>query len=469
MKALFQSADSQFWRQVRSIAVPVAIQSLLFSMLALVDALMVASLGEQAVAAVGLSGRVLFFNLLAIIGSSAGVAILAAQYFGANNIAGVKRTLAQAFMVSLVITLPFVLLYLFAPDVVIGLAGGEAGFSELATQYLLITGWTVIFTAVAVPIESMLRAVGEAKMPTYISVFAVVLNAGLNALLIFGLWGFPQWGVMGAAVGTAVSRFVQTVMLVAYMYQWRGQYAPRWQDYKDGLAKKARQRYFSIAVPAMLQNGGWALGTVTYSFLLGHISISALAVMSILGPIESLVLSGFFGLGVATATLVGQELGAEQYERAWNKAWLLIISGVAVAMCIGPLTYLTLDWIKQGLVLLNTPELDMALQVLLILAFAIPLRVFNMMGISGALRSGGDMKYAAFIDIFGLWGIGIPIALFTIFVLGWPLPWVIMAILTEEVVKIVLVLRRIHGKRWLANLVNEPETAPTDTVPAVAA
>lgn len=460
MKAVFQAADSQFWRQVRSIAIPVAVQSLLFSLLGLMDALMVATLGDNAVAAVGLGGRVTFFNLLAIIGASAGVAILAAQYFGANNIAGVKRTLAQSFMFSFLITFPFAVLYLVAPDVVIALAGGDSEFNGLATNYLLLTGWTVILTAIAVPIESMLRAVGEAKMPTYISVFAVFLNAALNALLIFGLWGFPEWGVMGAAVGTAVSRLVQTIMLVVYLLKWRGHYAPVLQDFKDGLVKKARQRYLSISIPAMLQNGGWAAGTVAYSFLLGHISVSALAVMSILGPIESVVLSGFFGLGIATATLVGQELGAEQYDRAWNKAWLLIITGVGAAFCIGPMAYFGQAGIQHALVYLNTPELDIALQVLLILAFAIPLRVFNMMGITGALRSGGDMKYAAFIDIFGLWGIGIPIALFTIFVLGWPLPWVMIAILTEEVVKIVLVLRRIHGKRWLANLVNEPDAAP---------
>ncbi|MGF1776889.1 MATE family efflux transporter [Vibrio nomapromontoriensis] len=456
MIAMWRTADSNFWRKVCSIAIPVATQSILYSLLSLVDALMVAPLGDSAVASVGLGGRIVFFNLLAIYGSCAGVTVLAAQYFGANDILGVKRSLGQSIIMSTIVSLPFALLYTIAPSWVIGLASNDVEFNQMATDYLLFTGWTILLTAIVVPLESMFRAVGEATVPTYISIFASLLNVGLNALLIFGLYGFPEMGVVGAAIGTAISRVVQMLILGWYLYSRRRQYCPNKHDVKSGLTLKARQLYLKIAFPALLQNGGWAAGILTYSILMGHISVGALAVVSMLSPVEAVILSLFYGISVAASTLIGQELGAERYQRAWYVAWRLIIVAVILAFFIGPLTYLLRDDIQQVLNYMNTPQLDVAIQILLIMAFAVPLRALNMLGLSGALRSGGDMKYALFIELFGLWGIGIPVAVFTIFVLGWPLNWVMVAILLEEAVKGCLVLHRIFAKRWLTNLVNEP-------------
>ena len=103
---------------------------------------------------------------------------------------------------------------------------------------------------------------------------------------------------------------------------------------------------------------------------------------------------------------------------------------------------------------------DTAVNVTLVMALGMILRVFNMVGIGGVLKSGGDINYSIFIDLFGQWAIGIPLAYFTALVLGWPLEWVLMIVLLEELAKIVLTSQRIQSKKWINNLIDEPEHIP---------
>ncbi len=126
-----------------------------------------------------------------------------------------------------------------------------------------------------------------------------------------------------------------------------------------------------------------------------------------------------------------------------------------MALVLGIAIWLASDTVSLWLQRADTPNLAMSLNVTMVLALGLFLKVFNMVGIGGVLRSGGDIKYSIFIDLFGQWGIGIPLAIFTGVFLGWPLHWVLMAILAEEVVKVGLTAYRIRGRKWLANLVND--------------
>ena len=175
MKAKIATATNQdFLRKLWRLALPVSLQSLLFSLLGLVDILMVGQLGEAEVAAVGLGNRVFFFNLLIIFGVSGGVSVLAAQYFGKGEIAGVRRCLVLAILCAIAISLPFALLYSFFPTLIISAASDAPHLVQLGSAYLQITGATILLTAIVVPIEASLRAVGDATSPTNIGIFAIL-------------------------------------------------------------------------------------------------------------------------------------------------------------------------------------------------------------------------------------------------------------------------------------------------------
>ncbi len=162
--ASFRQLDRPFWQKLIQIGVPVSLQSMLFSLLGVVDIFMVSQLGEAATAAVGVGNRIFFFNLIVIVGASGAVSVLASQYFGAGNLDGVRRVLAQSWVVALLFTLPFMVLYLVAPQSVVSVIASDPQYVSLATDYLWVTGASLFCTALVVPVEGALRSVGEAKL-----------------------------------------------------------------------------------------------------------------------------------------------------------------------------------------------------------------------------------------------------------------------------------------------------------------
>lgn len=449
------SADKDFWQKTWRLAIPVSMQSMLFAILGLVDVMMVSKLGEAQVAAVGVGNRIFFFNLLLIIGVSGAVGVLAAQFFGAGRMDGVRRTLLQSWVCAIVFTIPFALLYRLAPGQIVGLVTDDPAFVEHATSYLFVCGWSIIFTAIVVPLESALRAVGEAKMPTVVGLVAVIINAALNALLIFGLYGFPEMGVAGAALGTTISRGIQTVILLTVAHWKYNAILPKVSDVDAAAAPKARKKYMSVALPMIIHDGGWAMGLLVYNYIIGQLGVSELAIISLLSPIEGVLISGFIGFAVAASTILGHELGAENYQRAWHQSWLFIGLSASLALVLGMTVLLFHDGVGNLLAKADMPNLEMAINVTLVMALGLFLKVYNMVGIAGVLRSGGDIRYSIFIDLFAQWAVGIPIAVFTGIVLGWPLHLVMLAILSEELVKVLLTTHRIRGRHWLINLVND--------------
>lgn len=453
----FHQLDRQFWRKLIDIGVPVSLQSMLFSLLGVVDIFMVSQLGESATAAVGVGNRIFFFNLIVIVGASGAVSVLASQYFGAGNIEGIKRTLAQSWIVALLFTLPFMLLYLWIPQSVVSLVANDVQYVTLATDYLWITALSLFCTALVVPLESALRSVGMAKLPTQVSILAIIINAVLNALLIFGLFGFPELGVVGAAIGTSISRGCQTMLLFWQVKRHYAHLLPNRENWQQAKMKHHRQRYFKVARPMIIHDSAWAAGILIYNVIVGQLGVSELAIISLLSPIESVLISAFLGFAVAASILLGHEIGAQRYERAAQTSWWYVLTSCGLALLLALFCFLAEPWIYALIEKSPLHDTQMAVNVCLVMAFGMVLRVFNMVGIGGVLKSGGDINYSIFIDLFGQWAIGIPLAYYTGLVLGWPLHWVMMVIMLEEAVKIILTTQRIYSKRWINNLVNETE------------
>ena len=304
-----------------------------------------------------------------------------------------------------------------------------------------------------VPLEAALRSVGNAAAPTRIGIVAIIANVILNYALIFGHFGFEAMGVAGSAWGTTLSRLLQTTLLLIYVWRQEPRLVPRKQDWWDAFRRKEVVRFTLIALPLLLHDGLWAFGMLLYGFLYAHLGTDSLAIMTTLGTLESILISLFFGLAVACSTLLGHRLGAEEYEEAWQHSQLFLLLAPIGALLVGIAV-----WLLQTNLLLwvgNLPGelMGEAGQVLAIMCLGMLLKVFNMVGIVGVLRSGGDVNYSIFIDIVGMWCIGLPLAWAAVSLLGWPLSWVVAVVLLEELCKVLLVQRRIRQRHWLKNLV----------------
>ena len=447
-------ADNKaFFRKLWNLAIPVSIQAMMFSLLGLIDIMMVGQLGETSVAAVGLGNRIFFFNLILTAALGSGMTVLASQFIGAGDKSGLRRTLSQAILTSLLVSIPFIIIYMLFPQQILGLASNDPELMRLATSYLLITAPSIICTAVVVPLESALRAANDAKTPTRIGFIAIAVNVVLNYLLIFGAFGFPELGVEGSAWGTTLSRLLQTILLVSYIKHKRNFLLPTMEDIRQAMQKSELVRYYQISIPIILQDGTWAFGTVLYNLIYAGIGVNELAVMSAISSIEAILMSLFIGFGVGCSIIISQDLGASQFQKAWRQGWMVLMIAPLIALGIGLLMILFRHNIIGLFGNFNEATIQMAAQVMIVSGLALMLRVINFTGIIGLLRSGGDVRASFYINVIGMWGVGLPLAFMAANYWGWSLYLVFICSLGEEVTKSVLVLYRVLSRNWLKKLV----------------
>lgn len=449
-------ADRGFFRKLWTLALPVSLQSMMFSLLGLIDILMVGQLGETAVAAVGLGNRIFFFNLILTASLGSGMSILASQFIGSGDTAGLRRTMVQSLVSAMVVTLPFVFLYLALPDEILGLFSEDQSLVGLASEYLLITAPSIICTAIVVPLEAAMRAAGDARTPTRVGFYAILVNVFLNYVLIFGHWGFPELGVAGSAWGTTLSRFFQTFLLLWYIKSFRKHLIPQKLDIDRALRKHELMRYFRVSFPVICQDGLWAFGLIVYNGIYATMGVNELAIMSAISSVEGILISLFIGFGVGSSIIIGQELGANRFEAAWKQGWIMMALSPFIALFVG----LILVYFRADVVSLfgkfEGTTMSMAEEAMVVASFGLMIRVINLMGIIGLLRSGGDVTATAIINTIAMWLIGIPLTLMAV-KWGLPLYLVFICSLSEELAKALLVLFRIFSRHWLKNLVSSDE------------
>ena len=444
----------EFQSKLWQLALPITFQSLLYSFLGLVDILMVGQLGESEIAAVGLGNKIFFFNLLMMVGISHAGGVLAAQYYGADDLSGLRRSLVVSLLFSIVSVIPFIVLYTLYPEVITNLASDDTRLITLANDYLIITAYSFIFTAVVLPLETALRSAGDTKTAMNISILVLPINAFLNYILIFGHLGFAEMGVAGSAWGTLIARFIQMLLMVIFVIKRRPFIIAKIIEVKQALSIFEIKRYTKLALPMVLHDGGWALGVLVYTLIFAMIGVQELAVMSMVSTIEQTIFALFIGIAIASGTMIGHQLGAKAFEQAWQQAWTFILFVPILAFIFTPIIIFFREPILSLFPTLSVDAMSSASQVLLVLALVLFIRVINFIGIIGVLRSGGDINYSTFIDIFCMWCVGIPLTYIAVKYYHFTLVEAYIVMLSEELIKVLLVIHRVHKKHWLRNMLS---------------
>ncbi|MDQ8204090.1 MATE family efflux transporter [Pelagicoccus sp. SDUM812003] len=456
MKLSFEPA---FVRRLLATAIPVCLQTLMFSSRSLADIMMTSHLGVSEVAAVGFSGRIIFVMNLALFGIASGGGVIVSQHWGAKSREGARRSTAISLLLGLPFALLFIALCFGLPEAMVGLASKDAEVIALGGSYLRIAGLMSLPLILGTVFSVALRSIGQAKISMRLSVIGVGSNVLLNYLLIFGHGGFPALGLDGAAYATLISSLLEAACLIAFVYLRKNPLACRWSDLKLGLQSGLWRKVARVSLPLAVNGVVWSMGVLIYNILVGRMGTSQLAVLSMITPIESIIVALYVGIATAASVITGHRLGAEDYSAAWSegKAFLVWSMMCAVFSC-------ALIWSSRGLILSFYPAIEEetlseALQVLSALAFVSGFRSINVTVIVGLLRSGGDARFCLGLDIFCQWAVGIVLTYLAAFVWKLPLYMVFLAINSEEFVKVFLCVWRFGSKKWIRNLIKGDDEA----------
>lgn len=444
-------------QQTLKLAIPVALQSLLVSLLSMSDVFMVTGLGTEAVAAIGLGAKLHFVLIMVMASFGSTVSILVAQYHGRGNQSASRAVLSLGVLAGLLLLIPLSFAFVIYPESVLKLLSQDVTLITLGTDYLRLTFPLLIFTHLIICFESALRARGETVTPLLLSSIAIVLNIALNYLLIHGVGPLPQLGVNGVAIASDIARFTQVFLLLHYLALRKHPFALSnlWLTV-NALTNHVRQ-FLKIALPLAFNFTIWGVGTFVYHGVAAKMGTSALASISLISPIEGLYHSLFFGLVTACSVLIGQNLGRDDFNQAIYIAKRFALFAPLGSLFLGlillALSPIFLPWLLQP----GSEIYVLSSQLLWLMCLTFWIKVLNMTVINGILRAGGDNRFVLYSDIFSMWGMAIPACLLAAFYFELSYFWVYAMVLVEEVVKAVLVCYRVVQKKWLNNLTDSPK------------
>lgn len=438
------------YRTLARVALPIALQSLIASSLNLVDSLMVGSLGEAELAAVGLSSQLFFVHWGVMFGFASGSAAFFAQFWGIQDMPNIKRVLGFAVACSFGVGLVFFLPAVLFPGNVLRLFTDIPEAIDIGKGYVRIASFAFLTTSITVPCTAALRATQQTKLPLFISIFVFSTNTILNYLLIFGKFGLPAMGVNGAATATLISRLLELGLVLYVIFGRKNILAGRLSEYFHWNRALAA-RVLASALPVTVNETLWSLGMATYNAFFGRMGVTEFAAIQASSTINTLFIMAIFSLGDALLILVGQRLGMGEFDYAFALAKRLLRIGLFVGMVSGALLILTA---RPLIGLFNfTPEgQHYAIWILTIYGAMMWLKLYNGLNIIGTLRCGGDTKYAMFLEVASVWLIGVPLVYLGVFVLDIPVYGIVLLAQAEEVVKGWFCRRRFRSKKWMNNL-----------------
>lgn len=439
-----------FYKVVWGIVLPVTLQSLLQSSFGVVDQVMTGQLGSVSIAGIGLGTKFtsIFSVLVSAVAAAAGIMI--AQYAGKREEQSVSRSFWVNLVLVLVLAAFFIAACLAFPRKIMEFYTGDENTGNLAAGYLRIVSLSFLPGAVTALVSTLLRCMDEAALPLYASLFGAVVNTGLNYVLIFGRWGFPELGVTGAALATVCSQSAGCVLLLLlFLGRYRSQawkLSPVFRFDKGG-----RIQYMGILLPILACEFFWSLGENVYAVIYGHIGTESCAAMTLTGPVQVLFMGMLSGLSQAAGILTGKTLGREEYDRACEEAGKLMKCGLWVSGVLSVLLILCSRY-YVGMYRVSQQVKELAWQIMAVFALIAPVKVQNMILGGGILRSGGKTGYVMTVDFIGTWLFGVPLGLLAAFVWNLSIPWVYFILSLEECVRLLISVFIFRSRRWMGSL-----------------
>jgi putative MATE family efflux protein len=447
--------DHSFLRELLAIAIPISFQQLINASLNMIDVIMVGRLGETAIAALGLSNQVFFVLILLLFGATSGMAIFTAQFWGKHEIEPIHKVLGMSLIVAASIALIFTLAATLMPETVLGFYTNDAEVINLGSGYLRIVGFTYIPVAIATAYIAVLRSIQLIRLTVIATVFALIFKTILGYGLIFGIGGLPALGVRGAAIGTASGWTLELVLLLILIYTQKTPLAANPLTFFS-FDMLFFGRVLKTVLPAVANELFWSVGITTYNAIYAHISTDSIAAINVNATMEELAFVVFMGLGNACAVMVGNRIGAGRKDEAYETVRRVVILSVSAAWVVGVIVLLLRDSVV-GLYDLSTQGATNVRMLMLMMACTLWIRIFNFSTFIGALRAGGDTRFALIMEICSIWLIGVPAAYVGAFVLHLPVYWVYLMVALEEIAKAFVSGWRFKSKNWIHDLVDVAE------------
>ena len=428
-------------QKILKLSIPAAINSLLDMLQVITDLIMVGRISAFAVAAVGLGIQSLSFVFAILTLIHVGTSALLARFAGSGHKKRASTGLSTLLQFAFYLSLPVMLLWYVLASHVYVWFGTVPEVVALGESYVQMLTLMLPFVFVKLVFVTALNASGDTKTPMYVKIASIILNVFLNWLFIFGNLGFPELGVMGAAVGTVIVNVLELLVYLVLYLRKKMVYLPVWY-----YSKSFMKRALKVGIPASFERTLTFGSFMLFTVIIARYGTEALAGYQIGLRVEGLAFMPGIGFTIAAMALMGQGLGAKKPLQAKEDVLLVL------KYTVGLMFFLSffMVFIPEKIVWIFTDDaqtIEEASLYLRIVGFSqIPL-AFNFV-LSGALRGAGDTKRTLGINLTSLWLVRIIPAFF----LSWyfeNIMVVYFAMIADTFVKAIWLWRTFDKGEWM--------------------
>ncbi len=427
---------------ILQLAWPAILGNLGYSLAGLVDIKIVGSLGASAVAAVTTGHRIFWVLEAVLIAVAAGTTALVARAWGAGDRVEARRATQASLWIccglGLLLTLP---IYIFA-DVLVSVFNLEAETLAEAANFLRVLSLFNVFFAASMVLGSALRAAGDVMTPLWLGLITNIINIGLVYGLVYGSFGLPAMGVMGAALANGIAFGVGAVLTYGL---WLWGFLRIHPQPGRSLSKKRVRQIFRIGYPAGIEQGIMEFGFVLFLWVVALYGTAAYAAYGIGVQILSFSFLVGFGFTIAASTHVGQLLGAGDPEAAARSGWratglsilTMTVLGGSIALLAEPLAGF----------MIKDPEVVKTTVIFIYIMAAVQPLMAIVFTLGGALRGAGDTRFPLLTTLVGL--VGVRAGCSALFAwLGLDITWIFGALILDYMVKSAMLCWRFYSKGW---------------------
>ena len=445
--------DREFYKSFFQLYIVLVLQNIVTLSVNLADNIMLGAYGEISLSGVTAVNQIQFLYQQLLIAFGDGMVIFCSQYWGKKQIQPMKKVIAIAmrFGVATAVML-FLAITLFPGQAMQVFTTDERIIGEGVT-YLRTIRFTYLFFAVTQMLLAALRSTEVAKIALNLSVLALVVNCGINYVLIFGRFGAPELGVTGAAIGTLTARILECAVLIGYIVQKEKYLRLKLADFMQ-RDQTLLKDYLKVLMPLLVFSVLWGINTAMQTVVLGHMNSAAIAANSAASNLYLVVKSAAVGAASAASVMIGKTIGMGDGELVKRYARKLQILFLLLAIAGGILLYFIRIPVLS-LYDLSPETMELANQFLIIRSVVYVAMAYQMPTNAGIIKGGGSVYFSAKLDTVCICLIVIPLSCYMAFVAGASSAVVVICLNIDQFIKCVPVFLKVNYGNWMKKLTRE--------------
>ena len=469
---IFQNQPA-FYKSVFKLALPIALQSLISIGVNMLDTIMVGSLGETALSATSLANSFITIYHIFCMGLGMGASVLVSRYWGMKKVAlenisnancdlskenkaledasrALKQTITLMLRITVILAAVFAFLTMFVPEIIMKTYTSDKAIIAEGSVYFKYSVITYFFLGLSLVTTIVLRSVGQAKLPLFVSIGAFFVNVIANYVFIFGKFGAPAMGVAGAAFATLIARIFETAIILGYLFIKDKRINYRIRDIFM-KTKSLVAEYVKISIPVLISDAILAFGTNAIAMVIGRLGAAFVAANAITGVTQQLSTVVVQGVSQAGAIVTGQTLGTGDKKKTMNQGWMFL----GVGFALGAISAIFIMIISNPIINsynVGAETVQIAKELMFALSVNIIFRATNSIMTKGVLRGGGDTKMLMLADnIFG-WVLALPLGILASFVFKFSPFWIYTCLKSDEIAKTFWCVYRLKSEKWIKKI-----------------